>query len=179
MYFVKILLFLLLVGIVGGCGDNLVPSGEDKRPAVQAGSTGSSVSQKAAAFSVQDANGNTVTLASALAGRRGVVLYFTMWCDVCAAHASSIQALIPSYPGVGFYLVDYVSGSAAQSKAAEAGAGFAGSGFVTLADVNLQIYNGLLGAMGATVVIDSSGVIKMNEEYGTGANLITSLSALP
>jgi hypothetical protein len=87
--------------------------------------------------------------------------------------------LIPSYPGVGFYLVDYVSGSIAQSNAAESGAGFAGSGFVTLADVNHQIYNNLQGAMGATVVIDRNGVIKMNEEYGTGAKLITSLTALP
>jgi peroxiredoxin len=179
MYSVNIFLLFLFVGILGGCGDNLIPSGDDKRPAVQAGSTGSSVSQNAAVFSVQDTHGNPVTLASALAGKRGVVLYFTMWCDVCAAHASSIQALIPSNPGIGFYLVDYVSGSVAQSNAAESGAGFAGSGFVTLADVNHQIFNNLQGAMGATVLIDRNGVIKMNEEYGTGAKLITALSALP
>jgi peroxiredoxin len=179
MYSVRILLLLLIVVIAGGCGDNMVPSGNDKRLPVQAGSTGSSVSQNAPDFSVQDSNGNTVTLVSALAGRRGVVLYFTMWCDICAAHSSSIQTLISSYPGVGFYLVDYVSGTVAQSRAAESLAGFSGSGFITLADVNHQLYNSLQGAMGTTVVIDSNGAIKMNEEYGTGIKLISALSALP
>lgn len=180
MFSARCVLLLLIPIVLSACGDNLIPSGEDKRPTIQAGSTGPSVNQIAADFSVQDTNGNTVTLSSALAGKKGVVLYFTMWCSICDAEASSIQALIQANPNVGFYLVDYVSGSVFDAKIAESGAGYAGSGFITLADVNHQLQNNLQGNMGTTVVIDSTGIIRMNEPFDTaGPRLVTILSALP
>ncbi|HEY5973165.1 MAG TPA: redoxin domain-containing protein, partial [Geobacteraceae bacterium] len=75
-------LLLLLCGL-SACGDNLFPSGEDKRPTVQPGTTGPAVGQNAPAFTVSDTAGASVTLASALAGKKGIVLYFTMWCPIC------------------------------------------------------------------------------------------------
>jgi len=78
MYSCKIFLALLSLVFIAGCGDNLFPSGEDKRPSIQAGSSGGGVSQKAPDFSLPDTNGSTVTLASSIAGKKGAVFYFTM-----------------------------------------------------------------------------------------------------
>jgi hypothetical protein len=182
MYFVKTpRLMLLFLGclLLASCGDNLLPSGEDQRPAVQAGSTGGGVGQQAPVFSVADTGNNVVTLQSALTGKKGVVLYFTMWCPICDIHMSGIRPLIATTPAVGFYLVDYVSGSVAAAGSAESGAGYAGSGFVTLADVDHVLSNDFQGTMGTTVVIDSSGTVRMNEDYKDGVKLQAVLSGLP
>ena len=47
---------LLMLLVMSGCGDNLLPSGEDKRPPVLSGSSDGSVTQKASDFSVSDSN---------------------------------------------------------------------------------------------------------------------------
>jgi hypothetical protein len=171
----KTISFLLIAGallVTAGCGDNLFPSGEDKRPAVQAGSNGSAVSQKAPDFAVSDTNNATVTLASSLAGRTAAVFYFTMWCPICDIHMSSMRSdIIPLFPDVNFYLVDYVSGSVAGAAGAASANGYAGGVFTTLADVNHTLENNFQGTMGATVVVDSSGTILMNEDYRDGARL--------
>jgi hypothetical protein len=90
MYFARFAASLLVLAILGGCGDNLIPSGEDQRPSVQAGTVGPGVGQHAAAFSVSDTGGRAVTLDSALAGKQGIVLYFTMWCPSCDVQMSQM-----------------------------------------------------------------------------------------
>ena len=179
MYSFRLVGLLLLI-IMSGCGDNLIPSGEDKRPPVLAGSSGGSVTQKASDFSVSDSNGNAVTLASSTAGKRGAVLYFTMWCPICDSHMNNLRAYItPSYPDVNFYLVDYVSGSISEVAGSASSNGYAGGVFTTLADTDHILTTIFQATMGTTVVIDSSGLIRMNEDYRDGANLRANLSALP
>lgn len=166
--------------LVSGCGDNLVPSGSDRRSVVQAGTTGPGVTQVAPDFTVKDINGNTVTLASALAGKKGVVLYFTMWCPICDSHMNSMRTtLVSSYPTVGFYLIDYVSGSVAAAADAAAANGYAGGVFTTLADISQSMLGSYQATMGTTVVIDASGVVRLNEDYRDGQNLRSVLVALP
>ena len=178
MYSAKPILLLLLLTLCG-CGDNLVPSGEDRRPAVEAGSTGAGVSQLAPDFAVQDTNGATVTKGTALAARKGAVFYFTMWCPICDEQTAQMQGMLPSYPGVGFYLVDYVSGSIADAGASALSNGFTGVGFATLADTNHILMNGLQATMGTTVVIDATGTIRMNEDFRDGTRLQAVLAGLP
>lgn len=163
-----------------GCGDNLLPSGADKRQSVQEGSSGAAVSQKAPDFTVADTNGATVTLASSLAGRKGAVFYFTMWCPICDTHMSSIRSgIAPAFPAVNFYLVDYVSGSVSGAASAAAANGYAGGIFTTLADVSKSLESNFKGTMGTTVVVDSLGVIRMNEDYRDGTKLQATLAGLP
>jgi len=166
--------------LTAGCGDNLFPSGEDKRPAVQAGSSGGNVGQIAPDFSVPDINGTTVTLASSTAGKKGAVFYFTMWCPICDSHMSSIQnTTAPPFPDVNFYLVDYVSGSVSVAADSATASGYTGGVFTTLADVNHTLSTIFQGTMGTTIVIDSSGIVRMNEDYRDGAALRSVLAALP
>jgi peroxiredoxin len=175
-----ILLVAACLTILSGCGDNLAPSGEDQRPAVQAGSSGASASQKALDFSVSDANGNIVTLASALAAQKAAVFYFTMWCPICDSHMSNIRSSVaPSFPAVGFYLVDYVSGSVSDASGAASSNGYAGGVFTILADTNRTLLNNFQGTMGTTVVVDSTGIIRMNEDYRDGTRLQATLAGLP
>jgi peroxiredoxin len=176
----KLLGILLLVGLLSGCGDNLLPSGEDKRPPVQAGSSGGSVSQKAPDFSVPDINGIIVTRTSSTAGKRGAVLYFTMWCSICEVHINHLQeSVMPQFPDVRFYLVDYVSGSVKGAADSATANGYAGGPFPILADFDHQLSSNFQGTMGTTVVIDSSGTVRMNEDFQNGSRLVAALSALP
>lgn len=178
--FFRIAVLLVFLAVMAGCGDNLFPSGEDRRPPVSAGSSGGSVSQKAPDFSVTDISGATVTMASSTSGKKGAVLYFTMWCPICDIHMSSIRSSIaPSFSEVNFYLVDYVSGSVSNASASASANGYTGGVFSTLADVNHTLSSLFQATMGTTVVIDSTGIIRMNEDYRDGANLRLTLSALP
>lgn len=180
MSFCKSIGILALLLTLAGCGDNLLPSSEDKRPPVEAGSSGGNTSQKAPEFAVPDINGATVTLASSLAGRKGAVFYFTMWCPICDVHSSHLQELtIPQFPDVGFYLVDYVSGTVADAASAARADGYAGGAFSILADTGHILYNEFQATMGTTVVIDSNGIIQMNEDYKDGTKLQSVLAALP
>lgn len=169
--------------VIAGCGptkDDLIPSGSDKRQAIQQGSTGPAIGQNAPDFSVSDTLGSMVTLSSAAPAHKGVVLYFTMWCPTCDSHMSYLRDfVIPANPGVVFYAVDYVSATVAEARNAEVSNGYAGSGFVVLADTAHVILNGYNGTMGTTVVIDKNGVIQMNEDLKNGAKLQSVLGALP
>jgi peroxiredoxin len=179
MYSFNKLVFLILVLCMSGCGDNLFPSGEDKRQLVQAGSSGGSVSQKAPDFSVSDSKGVTVTLSSATSGKKGAVFYFTMWCSICEIHVSHMQdSVVHLFPDVNFFLVDYVSGSVADAANSATANGYTGGVFTTLADLNHTLSNNFQGTMGTTVVIDSGGIVRMNEDYRDGANLRSTLAAL-
>jgi len=179
MCFARYAASLVLLAFLGGCGDNLIPSGEDQRPAVQVGTTGAGVGQHAPDFTVLDTEGRAVTLDSALAAKQAVVLYFTMWCPSCDVQMSQLQGVIPTFPGVGFYLVDYVSGTVADAGASALADGYTGVGFTTLADTRHALLDGFQGTMGTTVVIDATGVIRLNEDYRDGARLKAVLAALP
>jgi peroxiredoxin len=173
--------FIMLVLL--GCGsvkDDLLPSGSDKRPSVQQGTTGPAVGQNAPDFTVSDTLGNTVTLAAFLPSHRGVVLYFTMWCPTCDSHMSLIRDnFISQYPDVLFFAVDYVSGSVAAARNAEVSNGYAGSGFVVLADTTQVILTEYSATMGTTVVIDKNGIVQMNEDFKNGSKLQSVLEGLP
>ncbi|GAM09725.1 thiol-disulfide oxidoreductase ResA [Geobacter sp. OR-1] len=180
MSFSRLFGLLLLCCLLSACGDNLIPSGEDKRPTAQPGTTGPAVGQLAPEFSVPDINGRTVTLANALADKKGIVLYFTMWCPICDSHMSHLRAAIaPNFPNVGFYAVDYVSGSVGDAAAAASANGYAGGTLTILADVAHQLTNSYQGTMGTTIIIDSSGVVRMNEDYRDGSRLQAGLAGLP
>lgn len=170
---------LLLVALLSGCGDNLAPSGSDLRTEIEPGSAGPAVGQNAPAFAVSDISGATVTLASALAGRKGIVLYFTMWCPSCEEQTAQLQTMIVSFPEVGFYLVDYVSGTVTEAGAAAVANGVTGVGLVTLADTGRVLANALQGTMGTTVLIDAAGVVRMNEDFRDGTRLRALMGGLP
>jgi peroxiredoxin len=170
----------LLCLLVAACGNNLVPSGEDKRPTVEAGTAGPAVSQAAPDFTVTASDNTSVTLAAALAGKKGIVLYFTMWCPICDSHMNNLRAtIVPLYPDVGFFLVDYVSGSVAAAADAAAANGYAGGRFTILADTGQTMLGSYRATMGTTVVIDKNGIVRLNEDYRDGLRLQAVLAALP
>jgi peroxiredoxin len=170
MLYVRKMQILVLLIFFAACGSNLSPSGEDKS---------TPGGQEAPDFSVSDIDNNTVTLASALSGRKGIVLYFTMWCPTCDAHMSHmLDNIIPSFPDVGFYAVDYVSSSVSGARNSAAASGFVGTPFTILADIDHIMLNGYDATMGTTVVIGSDGVIRMNEDYKDGSRLRSILSDL-
>lgn len=180
MHFFRIACLLMFLVNMTACGDNLFPSGDDKRPSIQAGSCGGGVSQSVPDFSVSDIDGVAVTLASSLAGKRGAVFYFTMWCPICDSHMNNMRASIaPSFTDVNFYLVDYVSGTVSSAAAAASTNGYAGGVFTTLADTSHILTNIFQATMGTTVVVDSAGTVRMNEDYRDGTDLRAALAVLP
>jgi len=153
---------LLLISIaLTGCGrmmEDLKPSNSDKHHS----------GQIAPDFTLPDTNGASVSLLSVLSGTtvNGVVLYFTMWCPTCDVHMSSMRSShIPIYPTIRFFAVDYVSGTVADAGHSELSNGYAGSGFTVLADTTQSVLNLYHATMGTTVVIDKTGMIRMNEDY--------------
>lgn len=179
MFFARKWYVLVLLFSLTACGNNLLPSGDDKREPVDPGTTGPGVGQNAPDFSVSDIDANIVTLASALSSKKGIVLYFTMWCPVCDAHMSHmLDTTIPSFPEVGFYAVDYVSSSVSGARNSASASGFIGTPFTILADLDHMMLNGYDATMGTTVVIGSDGIIRMNEDYKDGAKLKETLSGL-
>ena len=185
MYYAKRfgLAFIFVLGL-SACGggvdmdvfDDMNPSGEDKRPAVEAGSDGTQVSQVSPDFTLSDTLGVSHTLSTELPSTRAVVLYFTMWCPVCDSHMTNMRAdIVPDYPDVRFYLVDYVSGSITLSRSMQVDNGY--SSFNVLVDTNLELYYRYKASMGTTIVIDSSGVIQMTEDYNN-SRLRAALDAL-
>jgi peroxiredoxin len=176
---------ILLLCVLTSCGgtlDDLAPSDTDKRPTVQPGTTGPFVGQFAPDFTLSDTLEGTITLSSSLTatGVQGAVLYFTMWCPICDTHMSHMRTTeIPAFPGIRFYAVDYVSGTVADARNAELTNGYDGSGFTVLADTQQTVLNLYQATMGTTVVIDRTGVIRMNEDFKDGSRLDATLAALP
>jgi peroxiredoxin len=175
-----LILFLVMLAGCGNMMDDINPSGSDKRPAVQPGTTGPAVGQNAPDFTLSDTLGNSVTLSSVVPTVQGVVLYFTMWCPICDTHMSHMRSNeIPNFPNVRFYAIDYVSGTVADARSAELSNGYAGSGFTVLADTHQTVLGLYQATMGTTIVIDRTGVVRMNEDYKDGSRLQTILSSLP
>lgn len=170
---------VVLFASCGAMGDNLLPSGADKRHTAAPGTTGGSVTQNAADITIPDVAGGNFTLSAETAANKTVVLYFTMWCPVCDTHQQHMQnTVLPNFPSVEFCLVDYVSGSASAALTAQNDAGWAGAPFRALAD-NGSAVSAFHATMGTTVVIDKTGVVRMNEDYKDGVLLQSVLAGLP
>ncbi len=177
MSYVKFLLPFLLLLLVG-CQDDLNPSGEDQRPTVETGILGYQVGQIAPDFTVESTTFIPYTLTSELAANDGIVLYFTMWCPICDSHMSHMRATyVNNYPGVQFFVVDYVNGTLSASRSAQVANGYAD--MTVLADVNDTIENRYNGTMGSTIVIDRNGIVQMNQDYSDGSKLGQVLRDLP
>lgn len=175
-----------LLGACGNLADDLKPSGEDLRSTITANSTGALPSQKAADFSAPQTTGGQFVLSDYLAGGASaadaVVLYFSMWCPICLAHTDHmLYTIMPQFQqrgNVRFVLVDYVSGSIQATTNSEAVNGYQGSAFTVIADESGSLMKQFNGAMGKTIVIDSSGSIQMNEDFRSGDHLISILNTL-
>jgi len=181
MFSARLIIPILLLGLAGcgGITDDLAPSSEDKQPAVEAGTIGIRVTQQSPDFSLFDTLGVSRGLYAELAiPKDGVVLYFNMWCPICDYHASHMRAAVmPNFPDVSFFLVDYVTGSISASRAAQIDNRYAD--IETLVDTDQAVFDLYNASMGTTVVIDKDGIVRMNEDYKDGVKLIETLQALP
>jgi len=173
-------LLIVLVLVLTGC-DDLVPSAEDERAPVDSSTVGASVGQIAPDFSLFDTESNTVTMSAELVGHDGIVLYYTMWCPICDSHMSHMRTrVIPNYPNVRFLIIDFVSGTVAQSRAEQEANGY--TDLTVLADTTQEVLTLYQATMGTTVVIEnagSQGTIRMNEDYKDSKKLTATLDALP
>lgn len=178
---VPIVLLITSFGLTGcsGISDDLLPSGDDKRPVVEAGSIGTQVEQQSPDWSMFDTRGNSRGLYTELAiPKDAVVLYFIMWCPTCTGHADIMRYdVMPSFPDVKFFLVDYVSGSVLASRDEQLSTGFAD--ITTLVDIDQVVFGLYRASMGTTVVIDKDGIVRMNEDFKDGVKLFETLQALP
>ena len=180
MFFSR-LLILISVLMLSACDDmldDLNPSAEDLRPDVVPGSSGTYVDQQAINFTLTDTLNVDVTLTNEYPLVDAVVLYFTMWCPVCDSHMSYMRNyVVPNYPNVKFYFVDYVSGSVSSSRQAQLSNGY--TDFDVLVDADNVVQEIYSATMGTVVVVDNSGIVKMNEDFKDGSKLNTVLNLLP
>lgn len=182
MSFVRLVIVLITFLTLTGCenaADNMLPSSEDKRPVVEQGVPGTSVGQIALDFTIPDTLNNPVTMSNELVGSDGVVLYFTMWCPVCDSHMSHMRAhIIPNYPNIKFFFIDYVSGSVTIARSAQISNGYTGTSYSVLVDTDQSVLTAYRGTMGTAVVIDASGIVQMNEDYKDGTKINSILENL-
>lgn len=161
-----------------GCQSDLTPSGEDERPVVQTGIIGHQVGQIAPDFTLESSINGFHTLSSELANHDAVVFYFTMWCPTCDEHMGHMRAsYISQYPEVQFFLVDYVNATVVDARSAQLSSGY--GDMRVLADTNRTVWGLYDGDMGITVVVDSNGIVQMNQDYRDGSKLGEVLESLP
>ncbi|MCK4709487.1 MAG: redoxin domain-containing protein [Gammaproteobacteria bacterium] len=157
--------------------EDLSPSGTDMREDVVPGSSGTQVGQLAIDFTLTDTLNIDMTLSTEYPSVTAVVLYFTMWCPVCDSHMNYMRHnVVPNYTNVSFYFVDYVTGSVSASLQAQVANGY--TDFRVLADTDQLVLDAYNATMGTTVVIDSNGIVQMNEDFKDGSKLINTLSLL-
>lgn len=174
MRFTKLLWIALALFALTGCLEDLSPDGSDKRTET---STGGSNSAPAVDFMELSTESETIQLSSELMNHDAVVLYYTMWCPICDSHMSHLRSnVINNYTNVRFLIVDYVSGTVAQSRNSQLSNGYAS--LTVLADTDQSLIAQFNGTMGTTVVIDDENKILMNEDYKNGARLIEVLETL-
>lgn len=139
---------------------------------------GTQVGQQSPDFSLFDTLGNSRGLYAELATPKdGVVLYFMMWSPIDDSHVSHMRSnIIPNFPDVSFFLVDYVSGSVTVSRDAQLASGY--TDIDTLVDVSQDVFNLYNASMGTTVVIDNAGIVRMKEDYKDGVILTDVLNNL-
>ncbi len=139
--------------------------------------SGTQVGQQSPDFSLPDTLGNTRGLYDELTKSAGVVLYFTIWSPINDVHVSHMRAeVMPNFPEISFFLVDYVTGSVIDSRTAQLSNGFAD--IETLVDIDQAVFNLYEASMGTTAVIDSTGIVRMNEDYKDGTKLTDVLTNL-
>ncbi|MDH5510134.1 MAG: peroxiredoxin family protein [Nitrospinota bacterium] len=175
--FSKIAAAMMALTLLAGCGmtDDLAPSGADNRGS----SAALAVGDMAPEFTMPDIWGQPHSLTGQLAARRGVVLYFAMWCPICDSHMQSIlRGPLKNYPDVDFLIVDYVSGTVEGGKRAAMSGGYAQSPFIILVDERQKVLNTYGATMGTTVVIGKDLVIRMIEDYKSPARLEEALAGL-
>ncbi|MDX2471895.1 MAG: hypothetical protein QNL04_15100 [SAR324 cluster bacterium] len=156
--------------------NDLVPSGENKTASAASTTTGTNIEID---ITVQNGSDVDIDLDTELTKHDAIVLYFTMWCPICNGHADKMIAkVMPSYSNVGFYLVDYVSGSTSSSQISLVSSGYQNAGVTLLVDLAREIELKYDGTMGTTIVIDADGNILMNEDFKDGVLLSSILSGL-
>lgn len=161
----RILSVLLSFFFWAGCS-NLLPDGTDLRSKNANNGNILAVGQIAPEFSLIDSDGNTVTLSQALAGKTGILIYFTMWCSICTAHSDEmLNTVMPVNANVRFFLADYVSATPAEAGTMKNFSGYGSTTFTVLSDPAQQLMNSYGATMGFTVVIDSTKKIRLNESY--------------
>lgn len=158
------LFVLVTCSLLLACNEDLNPSSKDQRPTVQAGSEGNYVGQLAVDFTLQNTLQEAINLNDELQANDAVVLYFTMWCPLCDSHMTSLRQNVKAeFPNVRFLVVDYVSGSLAQSRSAQLANGYASE--TVLPDIEHRLLTQFAGTMGSTIVIQADRSILMNEDY--------------
>lgn len=176
-----LILNLLTIGLTAcDVQDDLLPSSDDQRSSIVSGTTGYMPGQIAEDFTLKNIFNNDFVLSDHLAGGSDpadvIVLYFTMWCPICTSHTDHIYTnIIPQFANRGtviYGLVDYVSGSVANTYAVAQANGYITPSFDILVDVDQAVLNQFNGAMGITIVIDSDGTILMNEDFRSGETLV-------
>ena len=174
---------MISILLLTACGENLLPSNDDKRPAVIAGTEGHLPSQKVSSFTLTSTDNQTVNLSDYLQGGSSpadaVVLYFTMWCSTCAAHTGDIVSTIkPLFAGdnIEYIIVDYVSGSVVDTIREKESNISDSWGLTVLSDYQNIAKDQLHGGMGVTIVIDNDGTIMFNQDYGNGLKVIDALN---
>jgi len=170
-------LFLVLIFVLTGC-DDFNPSADDKRQPIEIGIIGPDVGQNAPDFSLFDTEGYPRLMSAELVGQDGIVMYFTMWCPICDSHMSHLRTqVIPNFPNVKFFIIDFVSGTVAFSRTAQENNGY--TDLTVLVDNTQEVKTLYEANMGITVVIDNAGIVRMNEYYKDATKLIETLTSLP
>ncbi|UZE96343.1 peroxiredoxin family protein [Alkalimarinus alittae] len=157
-----------------GCLEDLKSESKDLRTDT---SVGGDDSAPAVDFIELSTESETIQLSSELMNNDAVVLYYTMWCPICDSHMSHLRSnVVDHYRNVRYLVVDYVSGSVAQSRNSQVSNGYAS--FTVLSDSDQSLIEQFNATMGTTVVIDDQNKILMNEDYKNGARLIEVLETL-
>lgn len=155
---------LLFLAFSGMHCSNLLPDGTDLRN--QNPGYILAVGQQAPDFALPVTDGSTLTLASGLAGKNGLVVYFTMWCPVCTSHTDEVvQAIMPAYPNARYVMVDYVSSGIGEAATLKTYGGYDPTGITVVLDKSQSFMNSYGATMAYVVIIDSTGKIRMNEVY--------------
>ncbi|MDH4200736.1 MAG: redoxin family protein [Spirochaetia bacterium] len=181
----KYFLYLLAILYSFSCSNplplsNLFPDGTDKRNINSENPTysGLQVGNSVPDLTFFNTDGTTETLSNILRLRKGVVIYFTMWCPLCETHMDYIRFNIkPGYPDIEFYLMDYVSATITGAQDNQTATGY--TDFQAALDKNFTLTDLFYGTMGTTIVIDKKSVIKMNEDFKNGQRLSNVLAAIP
>jgi thiol-disulfide isomerase/thioredoxin len=161
---IKPVMMLFICCLLVACNEDLNPDSKDLRPSIEAGSEGNNVGQLAVDFSMETTLEEPINLLDELQIYDAVVLYFTMWCPLCDSHMTSLRQNVKSeFPNVRFLVVDYVTGSLAQSRSAQLANGYASE--TVLPDTSQILVKQFAGTMGSTIVIRADRSILMNEDY--------------
>ena len=171
---IKILILVLLAATLLGCKgmeDDLNPSGEDLRTIQHSPETIGKL--------IAMGEEGEVNLKTAAANNKGMVLYFTMWCPICNSHTDHlISKVMPHFPEVDFYLVDYVNATLDDAQSARDASGYATSDLILLLDHKNQVQNAFDGTMGIIVVINPAGEVLLHEDFKDGKRLKAVLNQL-